>query len=95
MLTIRALTERPDGAGRYLRLIDHFSELLRAEAPRDERRPASTEEALIGGLATIVADQVRMEDLGRLARLTPELTELTLVPYLGRAEARRWGRGLA
>jgi hypothetical protein len=84
VLTIQALARRPNGAARYLRLVEYFSGLLRSEAPRDECRPASTEEALVGGIATIVAEQLRLDAAQRLPALVPELVELTLVPYLGR-----------
>jgi hypothetical protein len=69
-----------------------FADLLRAEAPHDERRPASTEEALVGGMAMIVAEQLRLGSLQCLPVIAPELAELALAPYLGRP-GRRWGRG--
>jgi hypothetical protein len=90
MLTIQALIQRPDGGRRYMRMIQHFAELLGAEAPRDRRRPVSTERALVGGVATTIADHIREETLGDLRAEVPALVELVLVPYLGQAEARRW-----
>jgi hypothetical protein len=93
VLLVRAPVERPDGPGRHLRLVECFAELLAAEAPRDRRRPASAAEAVVGGIAVIVADHIRADDPQALPALLPELVELALVPYLGRAEARRWAGG--
>lgn len=90
VLVVRAPVERPDGPGRYLRLVEYFSDLLAAGAPRDRRRPASVAEAVVGGLAVIVADHLRADDSQSLPALASELVELALSPYLGRAEARRW-----
>ncbi len=90
LLTIESLVHRPDGGERYARTIEHFAELLRAEAPQDRRRPKSTEQALIGGLARTLADHLRTEDFDALRASVPELVELLLVPYVGRAEAREW-----
>ena len=92
MLTIQALIQRPDGGRRYMRMIDHFAELLSSEAPRDRRRPISTERALVGGVATTIADHIRDGALADLRAEVPALVELVLVPYLGRTEARRWAR---
>jgi len=92
MLTIQALIQRPDGGRRYVRMIEHFAELLGAEAPRDRRRPISTEQALVGGVATTIADHIRSETPTDLRAEVPALVELVLVPYLGQAEARRWAR---
>jgi len=90
LLTIESLVHRPDGGERYARTIGHFAELLRAEAPQDRRRPKSTEQALVGGLARTLADHLRTEDFDALRASVPELVELLLVPYVGRAEAREW-----
>lgn len=95
MLTIEALIQRPDGGQRYVRTVEHFAELLRAEAPHDRRRPKSTELALIGGLATMVAEHLRCGDMAGLRQLVPELVEFVLVPYLGREEARAWAERAA
>lgn len=90
LLTVEALIQRPDGGRRYVRTIEHFAELLRAEAPVDERRPKSTEQALVGGVATTIADRMRHELPGDLQASIPELIEFVLLPYVGSAEAKRW-----
>ncbi|MFL5901016.1 MAG: hypothetical protein ACJ75S_07430 [Solirubrobacterales bacterium] len=90
LLTVEALIQRPDGGRRYARTIEHFAELLRAEAPVDERRPKSTEEALVGGVATTIADRMRHDAPSELRAVVPELVEFMLLPYVGSAEAKRW-----
>lgn len=92
LLTVDALIQRPDGGQRYVRMIEHFAELLRAEAPPDRRRPKTTEQALVGGVATTIADRLRFETPSALVGTTAELVEFVLLPYLGPAEAKHWAR---
>ena len=73
-----------------MRTIDHFADLLRAEAPADERRPRSTEQALVGGVATTIADRMRQGTPSELLDAIPELVEFVLLPYVGGEEAKRW-----
>jgi hypothetical protein len=91
LLTVEALIQRPDGGRRYVRTIEHFADLLRIEAPVDERRPKSTEQALVGGVATTIADRMRHGTPSELQAAIPELVEFVLLPYVGGAEAKRWG----
>jgi hypothetical protein len=93
-LTQDALLHRPGGAERFLGLIAEFAELLRATAPADPQLPDSTEQALVGGVAMIITDHLREGRLERLREAGPELVELSLQPYLGRAAARRAARSL-
>jgi hypothetical protein len=90
LLTVEALIQRPDGGRRYVRTIEHFADLLRIEAPIDERRPKSTEQALVGGVATTIADRMRHGTPGELQAAIPELVEFVLLPYVGSVEAKRW-----
>lgn len=92
LLTVHALIHRPDGGQRYVRTIEHFAELLRNEAPRDGRRPRTTEQALVGGIATTIADRLRFDSPDSLLATIPELVEFVLLPYLGPKEARDWAR---
>jgi len=90
LLTVEALIQRPDGGRRYVRAIEHFAELLRTEAPVDERPPQSTEQALVGGVATTIADRMRHGAPSELQTAIPELVEFVLLPYVGSTEAKRW-----
>lgn len=94
VLTRDALLHRPHGPDRFLELVGGFAEMLRAEAPRDDQLPPSTEQALVGSIAITITDHLRADRLGRLREAGPELVELSLQPYLGREEARRAARGL-
>jgi len=93
LLTVDALVRRPDGGQRYVRMIEHFAELLRGEVPADRRRPRTTEQALVGGIATTIGDRIRFAAPEALLATAPELIEFVLLPYLGPAEATEWARG--
>jgi TetR/AcrR family transcriptional regulator len=77
---------------RQFATMDGFSELLRAgrrHYPDSADMPPMIERALIGGIASIVSDRLLSEEPRALVALEPQLAEFILVPYLGRAEARR------
>ena len=93
VLTVDALLQRPPGPDRFLALLAEFASLLRAAVPVDARLPDSTEQALVGAVAMIITDHLRAGRLDRLHDSAPELIELSLQPYLGRAEARQVARG--
>lgn len=92
LLMVEALVHRPDGGQRYVRTIEHFAELLRSEAPHDRRRPKTTEQALVGGVATTIADRLRFDTPDALLATIPELVEFVLLPYVEPAEAKQWAR---
>jgi hypothetical protein len=92
LLTVDVLIRRPEGGQRYVRTIEHFAELLRSEAPRDRKRPRTTEQALVGGVATTIADRLRFDPPDALLAVIPELVEFVLLPYVGPAEAKEWAR---
>lgn len=80
---------------RQFAALEDFTELLREGRrlyPEAAGMPASTERALIGGIASIVCDRLLAEEHQALARLEPQFAEFLLVPYLGRAEASRFAR---
>lgn len=74
----------------YQRIIARFAELIQLRAPAEARLPGSTDEALVASIVGLVGDHVRIGRLDRLAELRPELVLLTLLPYLGFANAQRW-----
>jgi hypothetical protein len=90
--------ERGGGAAeqrRYDLVISRLAYFLREKAPAGQRLPGSTDEALVGGVVGLVGDHLRIGRTERLARLRPDLVLLTLLPYLGFDEARRWANELA
>lgn len=75
--------------------LDRFATLLQEGRNRDgaPELPPMTERVLIGGIVSVVTARLLSEDAQGLADLEPELTELVLVFYLGRDEARQLVRG--
>jgi hypothetical protein len=78
---------------RYEALIGRLAGFLRVRAPQDQRLPGSTDEAVVAGVVGLVGDHLRIGRLDRLTELSPDLVLLTLLPYLGFAEAQRWANG--
>lgn len=86
----RLLVEQHDALGLYDRMIKRFAEMIKLRAPAASRLPGSTDEALVASIIGLVGDHIRIGRLDRLVELRPELVLLTLLPYLGFAEAQRW-----
>lgn len=81
-----------DRGRRYRRLLEHFAELLGADAPRDSRRPSLTEQALVGALATMTAENLHAGEPHRMRAIVADLVEFVLIPYLGHEQAGRCSR---
>jgi AcrR family transcriptional regulator len=76
---------------RYQHALDEFVVYLRQGAPAAPGGgavPAATDEAVIGGIASLLGRRVLAGE-GDLDALLPQLLEFALMPYLGAAEARR------
>lgn len=78
---------------RYERLIGRLAGFIQVRAPVGTRMPTSTDEALVAGIVGLVGDHIRIGRVERLSELRGELVLLTLLPYLGFAEAQRWADG--
>jgi AcrR family transcriptional regulator len=76
---------------RYQAALESFVPALRAGAPRLEGAtvPEAMDEAVVGGIASLLGRRVLSEEEERLDELLPEVLEFTLTPYLGAVEARR------
>jgi hypothetical protein len=61
------------------------SEVLAALSP-------TTEEALIGGMFSLISRRIFADRAKELESLLPDLVEFTLTPYLGSAEAAKVAR---
>lgn len=85
-----AATSASEYRSRYESLVGRLAGFLRVRAPHERRLPVSTDEAVVAGVVGLVGDHVRIGRLDRLAELRPDLVLLTLLPYLGFAEAQRW-----
>lgn len=91
-LTNDALAAGKDGYARYDRMLAHFGERLlpgRALHPDGERLPEIVEKAMVGGIATLIAQRLTAGREAELSALAPEAIQFVLTPYLGAAEARR------
>lgn len=74
----------------YENMIGRFAGYIQVRAPIDKRLPGTTDEALVAGIVGVVGDHVRLGRIDRLTELRADLVLLTLLPYLGFAEARKW-----
>lgn len=82
----------PDLTRRVRDSYDRLAELLsqgRRESPQAASLPQITEQFLVGAIAAVLARQLTSETPPRLAGMHLELTQLTLIPYLGPVEAQR------
>lgn len=84
-----------ENARQYESVIARFAGFMRAKAPMEQRLPGSTDEALVAGVVGLVGDHLRIGRVDRLLELRPDLVLLTLLPYLGFSEARRWANDVA
>jgi hypothetical protein len=89
VLTVDAAAEAKS-MSHYEWVIGRLTGFIQVKAPTGSRLPASTDEALVAGIVGLVGDHIRIGRFDRLAELRPELVLLTLLPYLGFAEAQRW-----
>jgi len=61
-----------------------------APAPEGgSRPPQATDEAVVGGIASLLARRVLAGETKTMPGLLPEIAEFALTPYLGTAEARK------
>jgi len=92
LLLVEGLCAGPQVCTRFTRLVGSFAPYLRDGAPGPavaERVAVATDEAVVGGVASLVGRRVLAGEAPRLSRFFPELAEFALSPYLGVAEARR------
>jgi AcrR family transcriptional regulator len=80
-------------AARYRDAMQLLAETIRPESPLSEMDVEVRDQALMGGIATLIARRLNAGAADRLPELLPDLVELALTPYLGRDEARRLALG--
>ena len=73
------------GGGRELRPLP----ARRGPGPSGEAVPAATDEAVVGGIASLLGRRVLAGEAEQIDQLLPDVLEFALTPYLGTAEARR------
>ena len=77
---------------RYQEALMSFVPHLRAGAPAPVggiSPPEATDEAVVGGIASLLSRRVLGGDVERVGEFLPDVAEFALTPYLGAAEARR------
>jgi AcrR family transcriptional regulator len=77
---------------RYQAAVESFVPLLRDGAPEPPGAaavPAATDEAVVGGIASLLSRRVTAGESTDLGALVPDLLEFALTPHLGTDGARR------
>ena len=77
---------------RYQEALQSFVPRLRDGAPAPaggDPPPPATDEAVVGGIASLLARRVLAGEAEKLGEFLPEIAEFALTPYLGATEARR------
>jgi AcrR family transcriptional regulator len=77
---------------RYQAAVESFVVCLREgapEAPDGAEVPEATDEAVVGGIASLLGRRVLAGKAGEIDQLLAEVLEFALTPYLGTVEARR------
>jgi AcrR family transcriptional regulator len=77
---------------RYQEALQSFVPYLRDGAPvpaANVAPPQATDEAVVGGIASLLGRRVLAGQAGQLTEFLPDIAEFALTPYLGAAEARR------
>jgi AcrR family transcriptional regulator len=83
MCMIEALSATPATAAQYEEAMQQFVELLRSWAPVAKSRPGTLEETLVGGVAWVLQQRIRNDEVAMVGRLLPELSGFVLSPYRG------------
>lgn len=86
---IEPLAAGGEVAGRYREAMQLLAGALRPEPAPTELDMEVRDQALIGGIATLIVRRLNSGGAARLPELLPDLTELALAPYVGRREAKR------
>jgi AcrR family transcriptional regulator len=77
---------------RYQSAVESFVVVLRQRVPQPPQGgeiPEATDEAVVGGIASLLGRRVLAGEAEQLSELFPEILEFTLAAYLGAEEARR------
>jgi AcrR family transcriptional regulator len=92
LLLVEGLRAGPAVCGCFQGAVESFVPYLRAgiaQGGSDDRSPDAADEAVVGGIASLLGRRVLAGETTSLNRFFPELAEFALTPYLGVAEARR------
>jgi AcrR family transcriptional regulator len=82
-------------AARHRASMQGLVEILKAGRPEhggEHALPEATEEALVGGIVSLIIREISTGRTEQLESLLPDLVELTLAPYVGPEEAEKMAR---
>jgi AcrR family transcriptional regulator len=79
---VEALRGTPESARHYIDACSRFASLLHDAAPAEVSRPRTTEESLVGGVASLLSGRIRAGESQRAPDLLPELTVFLRGPFL-------------
>ncbi|HEX3172835.1 MAG TPA: helix-turn-helix domain-containing protein [Solirubrobacterales bacterium] len=86
---IEPLAAGGDVAARYREAMQLLAQTLRPEPPPSQLDMEVRDQALMGGIVTLISRRLNAGAADRLPELLPDLVELTLAPFTGREEASR------
>jgi AcrR family transcriptional regulator len=86
---VESLCATPASLRRYLDAIEDFTALLAGAVPSEVRRPATTEESLVGGVASLLSGLLRRGEALRAPELAPQLLAFLRGPFLAGPPAPR------
>lgn len=92
LLLVEGLRAGPGIYDRFQGALQGFVSLLADGAPAPAssgEAPEAIDEAVVGGVASLLARRVLAGDAEQLERFSPDVAEFVLTPYVGNAEARR------
>lgn len=96
VFAVEAAATSVAAAERQLAALDRFADLLRdgrRHYPDAAELPDVTERVVIGGVSSIIAGHLLMEDPQAIPPHEGQLVELLLLPYIGISEAKRVAAG--
>lgn len=86
---VEPLSAGGEVAARYREGMGLLAAALRPEPPPSQLNMEVRDQALIGGIATLIVRRLGSVGAAHLPELLPDLTELALAPYMDRREAKR------
>jgi AcrR family transcriptional regulator len=79
---VESLCATPESLRLYLEAISRFTAMLHEAAPTEVARPRTTEESLVGGVASILSGVIRAGQAARAPDLQPQLSVFLCGPFL-------------
>ncbi|MBS1878170.1 MAG: TetR/AcrR family transcriptional regulator [Actinobacteria bacterium] len=93
---VEGLRAGPGVYDRYQAALESFAGCLREGAPLapdGAEVPPAADEAIVGGIASLLGRRVLAGEAAGIAQLESQVVEFALTPYVGTDEARRIGSG--